>query len=238
MIVGNIKKAPLTAMVLVQHLRASEQLSLEDALVAESFAYATVQKGPDFLTWLAGYTPPADLQSASEQPLEIEIDGNTLALRFNDPATLNSIGIKMRDALANPDFSKITLTGKGRVFSTGGEIGEFGEVTDPATAHWVRSLRLPAWRMARLRDRLDIHVNGAAVGAGCEILGFASKITASPKAWFRLPELKYGLIPGAGGTASLPKRIGRQKTAFMALSMQKIRAQTALDWGLIDEIVS
>ena len=67
--------------------------------------------------------------------------------------------------------------------------------------------------------------------------GFGSHVTASPKAWFQLPELKYGLIPGAGGTVSLPRRIGRQRTAYLALSMKKISAQTALHWGLIDDIV-
>ena len=110
-------------------------------------------------------------------------------------------------------------------------------MSDPATAHWVRSLRLPAWWLARLQDKLDIHVNGAAIGAGVEIAAFAKRVTTSKDAWFQLPELKYGLIPGAGGTASLPSRIGRQRTAYMALSMDKIRANTALDWGLIDAII-
>jgi enoyl-CoA hydratase/carnithine racemase len=140
-------------------------------------------------------------------------------------------------ALADPQFAKVKLTAHGATFSTGGAIEEFGEVADPATAHWVRSLRLPAWRLARLRDKLEVHVNGAAIGAGAEMAAFGSHVTASPKAWFQLPELKYGLIPGAGGTVSVPRRIGRQKTAYMALSMEKIRAETALEWGLIDAII-
>jgi enoyl-CoA hydratase/carnithine racemase len=61
-------------------------------------------------------------------------------------------------------------------------------------------------------------------------------VTATADAWFQLPELKYGLIPGAGGTVSLPRRIGRQRTAYMALSMRRVPASTALRWGLVDAI--
>lgn len=240
----NISHAPLAAMVLVQHLRTSETLSLQDALTAESFAYATSQNGPEFQKWLSGYKGKA--LSISDNPvLKIDIDNHTLSLTLNQPETRNAIGTTMRDvlcealdmALMDEHISKVTLTGNGATFSTGGAIEEFGEVSDPAIAHWVRSLRLPAWRLARLKEKLEIHVNGAAIGAGAEIAAFGNHVTASSKAWFQLPELKYGLIPGAGGTASIPRRIGRQKTAYMALSMEKIRAEKALGWSLIDAII-
>ena len=240
----NINHAPLAAMVLVQHLRASETLSLLDTLTAESFAYAAVQTGPEFQRWLSNYKGNP-LPISDEPYVKIDITDSILSLTLNRPDTRNAIGTDMRDALSealdlalmDEQFSKVTLTGRGATFSTGGAIEEFGEVSDPATAHWLRSLRLPAWRFARLKDKLEVHVNGAAIGAGVEIAAFGHHVTASSKAWFQLPELKYGLIPGAGGTASLPRRVGRQKTAYMALSMAKIRAETALDWGLIDEII-
>jgi len=240
----NISCAPLTSMTLVQHLRASETLSLQDALTAESFAYAAIQTGPEFQTWLEAYQREP-LQISGHSAIKISIKNQTLSLLLNQPENRNAIGTTMRDALCealdmalmDEAITKVMLTGNGVTFSTGGAIEEFGEVSDPATAHWVRSLRLPAWRLARLKDRIEIHVNGAAIGAGAEMAAFADMVTASPKAWFQLPELKYGLIPGAGGTASIPRRIGRQKTAYMALSMEKIRAETALEWGLIDAII-
>ena len=246
-IVSNITNAPITAMILVQHLRASERLDLQDALTAESFAYATAQKGPEFLAWLSSQESAGQrVLSLSSSPLIVNIDGAHMDIVLNDPDNRNAMGVEMRDALcealdlalADQSYAKISLTGAGRTFSTGGEVSEFGDISDPSTAHWVRSLRLPAWRLARLQDRLRIHVNGAAIGAGAEIAAFATHVSASPSAWFQLPELKYGLIPGAGGTASLPRRIGRQRTAYLALSMKKISAQTALDWGLVDELVS
>jgi enoyl-CoA hydratase/carnithine racemase len=74
------------------------------------------------------------------------------------------------------------------------------------------------------------------IGAGLEIAAFAGRVVARPDAWFQLPELKYGLIPGAGGTVSLPRRIGRQRTALLALSMQRLSAKTAHAWGLVDAV--
>lgn len=240
----NIEKSPMAAMVLVQHLRASEILSITDALTAESFAYAALQTGPEFQEWNRRYKGSRILETSSS-PLDITINKTRLSLTMTDPPTHNAIGTVMRDALCealdlaliDETYTDIHISGSGRTFSTGGAVEEFGVAPDPATAHWVRSLRLPAWRLARLKNKLGIHVNGAAIGAGAEITAFGKNVTASPKAWFQLPELKYGLIPGAGGTASLPRRIGRQRTAYMALSMEKITAKTALEWGLVDSLI-
>ena len=244
-IASNISKAPMTSMVLVQLLRMSEKLSQKDALTAESFAYATVQTGPEFKAWLENYDAANKSLPANPSPVTVSVSQGTLSIVMNAEDSQNQIDVTMRDALCealtmsqlDPDIKKISLTGRGRIFSTGGAVGEFGSVPDPATAHWIRTQRLPAWHLARLDCPLNIHVNGAAIGAGTEIAGFGTHVTSSPKAWFQLPELKYGLIPGAGGTVSLPRRMGRQRTAYLALSMKRVSAQTALDWGLIDDIV-
>jgi enoyl-CoA hydratase/carnithine racemase len=79
-------------------------------------------------------------------------------------------------------------------------------------------------------------VHGACVGAGVELPAFAARVVARADARFWLPELGLGLVPGAGGTVSLPRRIGRQRTAWLALSGRPIDARTALAWGLIDEV--
>ncbi len=244
LIAANIQNAPIAAMVLVQHLRQIEGLSMRNALIAESFAYAAVQQGPEFKAWLSDYEG-GSLIEENGPPVLTDIEGDALTLRFNRPKNYNAIGTEMRDALCEVldmaltvgSFAKIHITGNGKAFSIGGAIQEFGEVTDPATAHWIRSLRLPANRLAQLSENLSVHVNGAAVGAGVEIAAFAKRISCAPNAWFQLPELKYGLIPGAGGTVSVTHRIGRQKCAYMALSMEKVSAKTALKWGLVDRVV-
>ena len=245
-IITNIRKAPIASMILVQHLRASEKLEIKSAVTAESFAYGTVQQGPEFKKWLSEFYSESSSNKQLAHPLFTDTEGSELNLVLSDPDNRNAIGVVMRDAicealdlaLADDSIQKISLSAEGSCFSTGGKVEEFGIISDPATAHWVRSLRLPAWYLARLHERLQVHVHGGVIGAGVEIAAFGNKVTAAPDAWFQLPELKYGLIPGAGGTVSLPRRIGRQNTAYLALSMKRISAQTALRWGLIDEIFS
>lgn len=241
---ANIAAAPLAAMVLVQLLRLGERLSEPDALVAESLAYAAIQTGPEFRRWQARRPARAIPPAGDGPPLRAAREGGRLTLAMNRPLSLNAIGVEMRDALTeafdlallDPDILEVELSGHGRCFSVGGDIDEFGLASDPATAHWVRTLRLPAARLPQLRHKLTARPHGATIGAGIEIAAFAGRIVARPGAWFQLPELKYGLIPGAGGTVSLPRRIGRQRTAYLALSMRRLPAEEALAWGLVDSV--
>jgi enoyl-CoA hydratase/carnithine racemase len=90
--------------------------------------------------------------------------------------------------------------------------------------------------LSDLGTRVTAHVHGACIGAGVEIPAFCARVHATPDAVFRLPEVAMGLIPGAGGTASLPRRIGRFRTNYLALSGFEIDANTAQRWGLVDLI--
>ncbi|MCC6764071.1 MAG: enoyl-CoA hydratase/isomerase family protein, partial [Deltaproteobacteria bacterium] len=112
----------------------------------------------------------------------------------------------------------------------------FGTRPDPATAHVVRTTRSPAAALAALGARLRVEVHGACIGAGVELAAWGREVIATPDAFFALPEVAMGLIPGAGGTASLPRRIGRQRTALLALTGRRIDAAAARAWGLVDAI--
>ncbi len=90
--------------------------------------------------------------------------------------------------------------------------------------------------MHALRTRVEVHVHGACIGAGIELPAFAGRITSTPETFFQLPEVSMGLVPGAGGTASILPRIGRHRLAYMALTGARIDAETALDWGLVDQL--
>ena len=87
-----------------------------------------------------------------------------------------------------------------------------------------------------MRTRTSVALHGACIGAGIELAAFAREVTATDDAHFQLPEVAFGLVPGAGGTVSLPRRIGRQRTAWLALSGRRIDASTALAWGLVDHV--
>jgi enoyl-CoA hydratase/carnithine racemase len=121
-------------------------------------------------------------------------------------------------------------------FSSGGDLDEFGSGPGPSAAHLIRTSRSPALRLGRVADRVTAELHGACVGAGIEIPALAGRIVAAPDTQMLLPEVSMGLIPGAGGTATLPRRIGRHRTAWLALGGAWIDAATALDWGLVDEV--
>ena len=139
-------------------------------------------------------------------------------------------------AAADPEVREIVLRGDGPSFCSGGDLDEFGTTPDPATAHVVRTTRSPARLLAALAERVTVRVHGACIGAGVELAAFAGRVTAAPDAFFALPEIGMGLLPGAGGTVSIPRRIGRQRTAWWALTGARIDAGTALAWGLVDAI--
>jgi enoyl-CoA hydratase/carnithine racemase len=242
-IAANIAQSPLAALVLVQVLRRTEGMSMEAALTVESLGYATLQTGPEFRRWLATREPldvPPD-----EEPLLLQRDDQILRLRLNRPAQRNAITVALRDALcealqlvvADPSIEQVEIGGNGACFSIGGALEEFGSIGDGSVAHAIRSVRLPANLLAQCGGRVEFHVHSACIGAGAEIPAFGARVTANRNAFFQLPELQFGLIPGAGGCVSLPRRIGRQRAAYMALSMKRVNAVTALEWGLVNEIV-
>lgn len=243
-IAANIAHAPQAALVLVQVLRSTEALPAAAALPVESLGYATLQTGPEFRRWLATRAPIA-VNRDTDPPLLAERDGTALRLVLNRPAQRNAITVALRDALcealqlvvADTSIERVEIAGNGACFSIGGALEEFGSVGDGSLAHCIRSVRLPANLLVQCAARTHFHVHSACIGAGAELPAFGARVTASRNAFFQLPELQFGLIPGAGGCISLPRRIGRQRTAYMALSMKKISATTALEWGLIDAIV-
>ena len=129
------------------------------------------------------------------------------------------------------------LEGEGPAFSAGGDLDEFGTATDLAQAHVIRTSRSPALLVHCQRAKVRAHLQGACVGAGIEIPAAGGHVQATGDAWFRLPEIGMGLIPGAGGTTSIPRRIGRHRTLWWALQDLRLDARIALEWGLVDAIV-
>ncbi|HEU0196780.1 MAG TPA: enoyl-CoA hydratase/isomerase family protein [Nevskiaceae bacterium] len=245
-VVAGIERAPLAAAVLVQTLRVAEGLPLAAALHLESLAYSTLQAGPEFTRWLAGYRGLSrrSPSPASGPAVELARDGVTLRLRLNRAASHNAMTLEMRDALceafelvlADEAIESVTLDAAGKCFSTGGDLAEFGTAPDPVTAHLVRRLALPGRLLAACAARCEVRVHGACIGSGIEFPAFARHIVARRDAWFQLPELRYGLLPGAGGTVSISRRIGRQRATWMMLTGRRIDACTALAWGLVDVI--
>ncbi len=243
-VLAAVARHPIAATVLVQLLRLGERLGLADALVAESLAYSTLPAGPEFAAWRRGRSDRPPAKPGAGPAVRVERQGDRLSLVLNRPERHNAFSAEMRDALAealgvavsDPSILEIVLAGAGPSFSSGGDLEEFGTLPDPATAHLVRSTRNVARLLAACAERTRAVVHGACVGAGVELPAFAGRVVARADAFFELPEVGLGLVPGAGGTASLPRRIGRQRTAWLALSGARLDVATAKRWGLVDEI--
>jgi hypothetical protein len=232
------------SVVLAGLLRWSGSLPVPAALDAESLAYSTLLGGEDFRRWLAGRGPRPLPPPPSADPVLVRRNGNRLAIRLNRPERRNAYGRDLRDALtaalavaeADPSIDAVLLDGAGPGFSSGGDLDEFGTTPDPVTAHLVRTRGGAGRQLARLADRTVARIHGPCVGAGIELPAFAGRVVAAPGSTLRLPEIAMGLIPGAGGTVSIPRRIGRWRTLHLALSGAALDTDTALAWGLVDEV--
>jgi enoyl-CoA hydratase/carnithine racemase len=107
---------------------------------------------------------------------------------------------------------------------------------DPVSAHVVRATRSAPWWTSRLAPKLRVELHGACLGAGIELASWAADVVATEDVAIALPEVGLGLIPGAGGTVSLPRRIGRQRSSYLAVTGTRLDAPAALAWGLVDRI--
>ena len=179
------------------------------------------------------------------QRVRLLIDGSYCEVWLTRPAARNALDAAMRDELrqvlvALVDDSQVTgvgVFGQGSDFCAGGDLSEFGTRPDVATAWQTRLVRSLPGLFAAVAPRLVVGIQGAAVGAGIELAAFARRVIGASNARFRLPETEFGLIPGSGGTVSIPLRIGRRRTFELAMSGDWVDAQRAREWGLIDGVV-
>jgi enoyl-CoA hydratase/carnithine racemase len=242
---ARIDRWPLAAAVCDDVLRSVDPAGPTLAgVVTESLAYSTLQGGPEFARWLAE-RGPAHLPDIAD-PVQAHRDGNTLRIAFNRPRRHNAFSTDARAALlealtvaqVDPSVDEVVLTGSGPSFCSGGDLDEFGTFADPASAHLARTRYSPALMLdaltARLGEACRAEVRGQVLGSGLEMAAFCGRVEAAPDSVFGLPELGLGLIPGAGGTVSVTRRIGRWRTAYLVLFGRTLDADTALAWGLVD----
>jgi Enoyl-CoA hydratase/isomerase len=238
-----IDRSPIAASTLAVLLRSQTTLSVDGGLAAESAAYSVLQAGPEFAAWRASATASPD---ASTGPVvTVQRTGDHLVVTLDRPRRHNAISRQLRDELSaalsvaviDATIRSVTMRGNGPSFCSGGDLGEFGARSDPADAHITRLARSPSRSIHRLNQRMEVRIHGSTFGGGIEMAAFAGHVAAHPDTRIALPEISLGLIPGAGGTVSMTRRIGRQRTAALGLTGRAIEPATALDWGLIDEIV-
>jgi hypothetical protein len=239
-----VDRNPVAATSLVMCLRQAP-LEAEQGLIAESATYSLLQSGAEYRMWLAARAvTPARPEVAAA--VRIERHGDRLDLILNRPAVRNALNRTMRDELleglslaaADSSITQVVLSGEGESFCSGGDLSEFGTFTDPASAHLIRLTTSIGRAINLLGSRLVARAHGPCAGSGVELPAFAHRFEVRSDFKAMLPEVGMGLIPGAGGTVSITRRIGRQRMALLAVTGMTIDAETALDWGLVDGIIA
>ncbi len=242
-VVAAVEAAPLAATALAVLLRGAPHRSVDAGLATESAVYSTLQAGPDFAAWRAS-RPPRRRREGEGDPVRVERRGDVVTITLDRPHVRNALNTEMRDRLVeafglpaiDPAIVEVQLRGAGPDFCAGGDLDEFGTFPDPATAHLVRLQQSVGRSIAAVAGRVTAHLHGACVGSGIELPAFAGTVVAAPNVRIALPEVALGLVPGAGGTVSIPRRIGRHRTARLALTGEVLDAATAHAWGLVDAV--
>ncbi len=175
--------------------------------------------------------------TAISKSVDLDRRGRVAVLTVNNPpvnALSQHVRQGLRDgitqAVADPAVSAIVITCAGRTFIAGADITEFGKPPQAPSLHEVLDL------IESSPKPVIAAVHGTALGGGLEVTLACHYRVGVKDARFGLPEVKLGLLPGAGGTQRLPRVVGVEKALGMMTSGDPIRADDALKSGLIDEI--
>jgi enoyl-CoA hydratase len=167
-----------------------------------------------------------------------------LLLRLNRPDKLNAIDAAMlgelcaalEEARVDDAVRVVVLTGNERAFSAGADIDGFAGVTVEELA--TSRSDLPQWdTIRRFPKPLIAAVSGYVFGGGLELALACDIIVAAQGARFAAPEIKIGLIPGAGGTQLLARRFGKYRAMELVLTGREFSAEEAERWGLVNLVV-
>lgn len=178
--------------------------------------------------------------------LEVNIGNRTVVITINRPP-MNALSrdtlIELETLLdrfeTDDSIGAVVITGSGdKTFSAGADISEFAEMRERDTAEKI-SRRMNALfnRIERFPKPVIACVNGRALGGGNELQMACHLAIAADTAEFGLPEVRLGIMPGYGGTQRLPRLIGRRRALDLMLSGNRLSADTALEFGLINRVV-
>lgn len=175
----------------------------------------------------------------------VEVQGRVGLIRLNRPKALNALNDDLMNELgaalqkfdADDAIGCIVLTGSEKAFAAGADIGAMASYSymdaykgDYITRNWEA--------IRRIRKPVIAAVAGFALGGGCELAMMCDFIIAADNAKFGQPEIKLGIIPGAGGTQRLPRAVSKSKAMDMCLTARMMDAAEAERAGLVSRIVA
>jgi enoyl-CoA hydratase len=181
----------------------------------------------------------------SYENIIVETRGKVGVITLNRPKAMNAlndslideIGIALDGFEADPNIGCMVITGSEKAFAAGADIGAMAgwDFMDVYKANYISR----NWdRIARCRKPIIAAVAGFALGGGCELAMMCDMIYAADTAKFGQPEIKLGILPGAGGTQRLPRAVSKAKAMDMCLTARFIDAQEAERAGLVARIIA
>ncbi|MFS0558773.1 enoyl-CoA hydratase-related protein [Brevibacillus sp. 179-C9.3 HS] len=164
-------------------------------------------------------------------------------ITLNRPKILNALNLQLVDELVDqleqldrdPDIRVIILTGNARAFAAGADINEMAEAS---AIDIMKRNQFAVWdRMSLITKPIIGAVSGFVLGGGCELMMNCDIVIASETAVIGQPEIKLGVMPGAGGTQRLTRMLGERKAMELLLTGEPISAKEALKYGLVNRVV-
>jgi enoyl-CoA hydratase len=183
------------------------------------------------------------MKRMSYETILVERHGRAALVRLNRPEALNALNARLISELdaalqafdRDPDIGCVVLTGSEKAFAAGADIKE---MRDKDFAEALLSDFIGRWdAVARARKPIIAAVAGFALGGGCELAMMCDFILAADTAQFGQPEIKLGVIPGAGGTQRLTRAIGKSKAMELCLTGRMMGAEEAERAGLVARVV-
>jgi enoyl-CoA hydratase/carnithine racemase len=189
--------------------------------------------------------PGASHEEEGFRTLRFAIRDAVATITLNRPEVLNAYDIAMRDDLYavlgavadDPGIRAVVVRGAGRAFCSGGDVTEFGTAPSPLVARWVR-WRRDVWGALRsLRAITIAAVHGHAAGSGLEMALLCDLLVVADGAVLSLPECALAMIPGVGGTQTLPRAVGVGRALDMLLTGRRIDGREAVRIALANRCV-
>lgn len=164
-------------------------------------------------------------------------------IQLNRPKELNALNSRLMQELRgalqqlddNEEIRAVIITGNEQAFAAGADIKQ---MADKSAVDMLMNDQFSTWdQIRKTKKPLIAAVSGFCLGGGCELAMTCDMIIASETARFGQPEIKIGVMPGAGGTQRLARTIGKAKTMELVLTGRFIAAEEALDLGIVNKIV-
>ena len=184
------------------------------------------------------------MQSTDDAVILTETRGHVGLVTLNRPKQLNALNDALMDALgdalkafdADPAIGCMVVTGSDKAFAAGADITAMAKKTFPAS--YAEDFITRNWEaMMQIRKPVLAAVRGFALGGGCELAMMCDLIVAADNAQFGQPEIKLGIIPGAGGTQRLTRAVGKAKAMDLILTGRMMDAHEAERSGLVARVV-